>query len=100
MIKLKITNIKLNVLEPKDYGVCADITITLDDLLCIHDIHVINGEKGLFVAFPNTGNMKKYRGKKRYRDIVHPTTQEFRLELIKDILAFYNEQLSNSDDNK
>lgn len=97
MSKLKITNIKFNVIEPKDYGICAEVTVTLDDLLCIHDIHVINGEKGLFVSFPNTGSMRKYGNKKRYKDIVHPTTQEFRLQMVEDILKAYDERLELAD---
>ena len=59
--------------------------ILLDDMIAIHDIRIISGDNGLFVAMPSrktpTGD---------YRDIVHPISQEARDIIEKAILEEYN----------
>lgn len=89
-----ITNIRVDSITPKSKGICGEFTITLDDLICIHRIYVINGKKGLFIAFPNTGEMKVYKNNKRYIDIVHPTNAEFRSYIEKKILEKYNNMIN------
>ena len=76
--KMKITSIRADSISPKSKGICGEFTITLDELLCIHRVYVINGKKGLFIAFPNVEEIKFHNDKKRYIDLVHPTNQEFR----------------------
>lgn len=89
-----VTAIKTNNIEPKDVGICGEFTITLDDAICIHKIYVVNGDKGLFITFPNTGEMKMYKRSKRYFDIVHPTNKTIRELIEKEVLAKYKEELS------
>ena len=59
--------------------------ILLDDMIAIHDIRIILGDNGLFVAMPSrktpTGD---------YRDIVHPISQEARDIIEKAIVEEYN----------
>ena len=45
----------------------AIVSITIDDEFVIHDIKVIEGEKGLFIAMPS-----KKATDGEYRDIAHP----------------------------
>lgn len=90
---MEITNIRVDSITPKSKGICGEFTITLNDMLCIHRIYVINGKDGLFIAFPNTGEYKINRNGKRYIDIVHPTNQEFRTYIEEAILGKYNAML-------
>lgn len=86
---MQITNIRFDKLEPKDSGVCAEATIFLDNILCIHKVSVVNGKKGLFIAFPNTGNMKRYKNAKRYFDIVHPIDKSLRQYIENEVIFKY-----------
>lgn len=90
---MQITKIVTNNISPKESGVCGEFSITLDDSLCIHKILVVSGEKGLFVTFPNTGEMRRFSKAKRYTDIVHPTNNSLRQYIQKEVLIKYNEEL-------
>lgn len=90
---MQITKIVTNNISPKDSGVCGEFSVTLDDSLCIHKILVVSGEKGLFITFPNTGEMRRFSKAKRYMDIVHPTNNSLRQYIQKEVLIKYNEEL-------
>jgi stage V sporulation protein G len=90
---MDITRIRTDSITPKDSGICGEFSVTFDNILCIHKIYVINGKKGLFIAFPNTGEMKLFKNCKRYSDIAHPTTQEFRKEIEDRVLEQYHIEL-------
>lgn len=90
-----VTNIVTNSISPQEHGVCGEFTITLDNSLCIHKVLVVNGEKGLFITFPNTGEMKRYSKAKRYVDIVHPTNNSLRQHIQAQVLKKYNEEIAN-----
>jgi stage V sporulation protein G len=53
--------------------VCAIASVVLDDMFVVHDLRVVNGEKGLFVAMPSR---KLPNGE--FRDICHPINSEAR----------------------
>lgn len=61
-------------------------SITIDDVFVIHDIKVIEGEKGLFIAMPS-----KKTSDGEYKDICHPITTQLREELRDKILKAYAE---------
>lgn len=67
----------------------AVVSITLDDEFVIHDIKVIEGEKGLFIAMPS-----RRTGDGEYRDIAHPLNSETREKVQSVILQKYEEVLS------
>ena len=50
---------------------------------------VIKGEKGEFVAFPNTGSMKTFKNRKRYIDIVHPINKTLTEDITSKVLEAY-----------
>lgn len=58
--------------------VCAIANIVIDDVFVIHDLRVVNGDKGLFVAMPSR---KLPSGE--FRDICHPINSDAR-QLIQD----------------
>ena len=75
------------------YNITTDgkITITLDNEFVVHDIKVIEGEKGVFVAMPSR---KSATGE--YRDIAHPINSETRDYVQKIILEKYEEALQEA----
>ena len=62
----------------------AVVSITLDDEFVVHDIKVIEGEKGLFIAMPS-----KKSADGEYRDIAHPISSDTRAMIQKQILEAY-----------
>ena len=62
----------------------AYITVTFDNCFVIHNIKIIDGKNGLFIAMPS----RKTRAGE-YKDVVHPIQPEFRAELQKRILEKY-----------
>jgi stage V sporulation protein G len=67
----------------------AVASITLDNEFAVHDIKVIEGEKGLFIAMPS-----KKGNDGEYRDIAHPISATTRTEIQRLILEKYEEALS------
>lgn len=66
----------------------AVVSITLDDVFVVHDIKVIEGEKGLFIAMPS-----KKTADGEYRDIAHPINSATRELIQNKILDAYKEAL-------
>ncbi|MDL2220533.1 septation regulator SpoVG [Eubacteriales bacterium OttesenSCG-928-N14] len=67
----------------------AVAVVTFDDEFVVHDIKVIDGNKGLFVAMPSR---KMQDGE--YRDIAHPINQQMRDTLSDYVLQAYDQVLS------
>ncbi|MDR1326291.1 MAG: septation regulator SpoVG [Treponema sp.] len=63
----------------------AYVTITFDDCFVIHNIKIIEGKTGVFIAMPS----RKTRAGE-YKDVAHPIHSDFRLELQKRILEQYD----------
>jgi stage V sporulation protein G len=70
----------------------AIVSITLDNEFVVHDIKVIEGEKGLFIAMPSR---KATTGE--YKDIAHPINSETREKFQQVILKKYQEVLLEAD---
>ena len=66
----------------------TDVSITIDDEFVVHDIKVIEGEKGLFIAMPSKKAMDG-----EYRDIAHPINSTTRDAIQKIILEGYEKAL-------
>lgn len=62
----------------------AYVTVTFDSCFVIHNVKIIEGKNGLFIAMPSR---KTSAGE--YKDVAHPITPEFRTELQTKILAEY-----------
>lgn len=67
----------------------AIVSVTLDDAFVIHDVKVVDGQNGLFVAMPSR---KTPNGE--FRDIAHPISQEARDILQQKVLEKYEETLA------
>ena len=89
---MQITDVRVRRIE-KEGKMKAIVSITLDNEFVIHDIKVIEGEKGLFIAMPSR---KASDGE--YRDIAHPINSETRDKIQSLILEKYQEVASESED--
>lgn len=85
---MNITDIRLKIVEDHN-RLKAIAAITIDNCFVIHELRIIEGDDGLFVAMPSR---KLANGE--FRDIAHPINSETRDELEKIIIKAYNEQLS------
>ncbi len=80
---MQITDVRVRKVT-KEGKMKAVVSITLDNEFVVHDIKVIEGEKGLFIAMPSR---KAADGE--YRDIAHPINSETRERIQSIILEKY-----------
>lgn len=85
---MQITDVRVRKVE-KEGKLKAVVSITIDDEFVVHDIKVIDGEKGLFIAMPSR---KASDGE--YRDIAHPINSSTREQLQDLILERYHAELA------
>lgn len=85
---MQVTDVRVRKIE-KEGKMRAIVSITLDNEFVIHDIKVIEGEKGLFIAMPSR---KAADGE--YRDIAHPINSATRERIQNIILERYEEALN------
>ena len=76
----------------QDSKMKAIVSITIDDEFVVHDIKVIEGEKGLFIAMPS-----KKANDGEYRDIAHPINSDTRDRIQTIILESYERALLEPD---
>ncbi len=86
--QVQITDIRIRSVE-KEGKMKAVVSITIDDEFVVHDIKIIEGEKGMFIAMPSR---KASDGE--YRDIAHPINTATRERLQSMILDKYQESLA------
>ena len=89
---MKITDVRVRKIT-KEGKMKAIVSITLDDEFVVHDIKVIEGEKGLFIAMPS-----KKATDGEYRDIAHPINQTTRENIQGIILDRYEQALMEPDE--
>lgn len=89
---MNITDVRVRKVS-KDGKMKAVVSITIDDEFVVHDIKVIEGEKGLFIAMPSR---KATDGE--YRDIAHPINSATRDRIQKMILEKYEEALQTAEE--
>ena len=84
---MQITDVRIRKVA-KEGKMKAVVSITIDNEFVVHDIKVIEGEKGLFIAMPSR---KAADGE--YRDIAHPINSDTRERIQSIILEKYEEAL-------
>ena len=81
---MQITELRIRKVE--DEGkLRAYVTVTFDNCFVVHNVKIIEGQNGLFIAMPSR---KTANGE--YRDVAHPISPDFRSELQNKILEEYN----------
>jgi stage V sporulation protein G len=86
---MQVTDVRIRKVE-KEGKMKAVVSITIDEEFVVHDIKVIEGEKGLFIAMPSR---KAADGE--YRDIAHPINSATRDRIQTLILEKYQEMLES-----
>ena len=89
---MQITDVRVRPIE-KEGKMKAIVSITLDNEFVVHDIKVIEGEKGLFIAMPSR---KASDGE--YRDIAHPINSATRDHIQGIILDKYEAALVEAEE--
>ncbi len=82
---MQITDVRVRKVE-KEGKMKAVVSITIDDEFVVHDIKVIEGDKGMFIAMPSR---KASDGE--YRDIAHPINSTTRERIQQLVLEKYRE---------
>ena len=82
---MKITSVNVRKIEKEGSRMKGIASVLLEDCFAIHDIRIIEGDNGLFIAMPSR---KTATG--GYRDIAHPINPETRALFEEAILEAYN----------
>ena len=85
---MQIMDVRIRKVE-KEGKMKAVVSITIDEEFVVHDIKVIEGDKGLFIAMPSR---KAADGE--YRDIAHPINSDTRERIQTLILQKYQETMA------
>ena len=88
---MQITDVRVRKIT-KEGKMRAIVSITIDEEFVIHDIKVIEGDKGLFIAMPS-----KKATDGEYRDIAHPINSSNREKIQTIILEAYQKALLETD---
>ena len=83
---MKITSVNVRKIEKEGSRMKGIASILIDDSFAVHDIRIIEGDNGLFIAMPSR---KTATG--GYRDIAHPINPEVRSMFEEAILKAYDE---------
>ena len=83
---MKITSVNVRKIEKEGSRMKGIASVLLDDSFAVHDIRIIEGEKGLFIAMPS-----KKTPNGGYRDIAHQINPEVRSMFEEAILKTYEE---------
>ena len=89
---MEITDIRVRKIN-KDGKMKAVVSVTFDNEFVVHDIKVIEGDKGRFIAMPSRKTLDG-----EFRDIAHPINSETRERIQKTVLEKYEMVLLTDDD--
>ena len=81
---MQITELRIRKVEGEG-KLRAYVTVTVDDCFVVHNVKIIEGKNGLFIAMPSR---KTANGE--YKDVAHPISPDFRNSLQDKILEEYN----------
>ena len=87
---MNITDIRIRLVAKEDSKLKAVASFTIDNAFVIHDVKIIEGNNGNFIAMPS-----KQAPSGEYRDIVHPLNTETREQISSAILAAYEQEKAN-----
>ncbi len=89
---MKISDVRIRFVKKEDSKLKAVASITIDDCFVVHDIKVIEGTDGIFIAMPSR---KTSEGE--FKDIAHPLNTETREALKNAILSAYSEEAAKAE---
>ena len=83
---MKITDVRVRKVETES-RLRAVASITIDDCFAVHELRIIEGKEGLFVAMPS-----RQTNEGSFRDIAHPINVETRKLIEEAVIAKYQEE--------
>ncbi len=83
---MEVTDVRIKRIENKN-RLKAVATVTFDECFVVHELRLIEGKNGLFVAMPSKKNP---RGE--FRDVCHPITRELRQVIEEAIIEAYHQE--------
>lgn len=81
---MKISDIRIRLVDKEDSKLKAVASITIDDCFVVHDIKVIEGKEGYFISMPS-----KKTPDGEFKDIVHPINTETREAISTQVIEAY-----------
>lgn len=87
---MNITDVRIRKVD-KEGKMNAVVSITIDNEFAVHDIKIIEGEKGVFIAMPSRKNAEG-----EYRDVAHPINSDTRTQLQEMIMEKYREEIAEA----
>lgn len=88
---MKITDVRIRLVKKEDSKLKAVASITIDDCFVVHDIKVIDGNDGPFIAMPSR---KTNDGE--FKDVAHPLNLETRETIKSTILKAFEAELEKA----
>lgn len=89
---MKITDVRIRLVDKAESKMKAVASITIDGEFVVHDIKVIDSDKGMFIAMPS-----KKDGNGEYKDVAHPINTNTRASIQSAVIAKYNEAISSAE---
>lgn len=89
---MEITDIRIRKVESEG-KLKAYVTVTFDGCFVVHNVKVIEGRSGVFIAMPSRRTKTG-----EYKDVAHPINTEFRGELQRRILSAYEREAGGAGD--
>ena len=87
---MNITDVRIRKVD-KEGKMKAVVSITIDNEFAVHDIKIIEGEKGVFIAMPSRKNAEG-----EYRDVAHPIKSDTRTQLKEIKNEKYREEIAEA----
>ncbi|MBR1925572.1 MAG: septation regulator SpoVG [Clostridia bacterium] len=88
---MNVSDIRIRIVKKDENKLKAVASLTIDECFAVHDIKIIEGNQGLFIAMPSR---KTPDG--TYKDVVHPLNTETREKIRDLILAEYEKALKEA----
>lgn len=81
---MQITDVRIRKIETEG-KLKAVVSITIDDVFVVHDVKLIEGEQGRFIAMPS-----KKTANYEFKDVAHPINTKTRQEMQETVIAAYD----------
>lgn len=91
MNSVKVTDVRIRKIN-NDGKMKAIVSVTFDDEFVVHDIKIIEGQNGLFIAMPS-----RRMADGEFRDIAHPINSDTRTKIQEAVFSQYEKELENPD---
>lgn len=88
---MEVTDVRIRRLNGSEGKMRAICSVTLDNEFVVHEVRIVDGQNGLFVAMPSR---KTQDGE--FRDIAHPITPAARSKIQEAVLRVYREQVAQT----